>query len=151
MLNKVKNINIFEISDIDDQNGQQTRLGIFLGSIQSSKLLNFDLKADFIHLKALLISYLDTLGINQNRLEFKENNYILISFTHINQHWYILIKNFGVFGFIHPKIQQKYDLSESVYGEFIISLLFETKKAKVTYKGINKYPQALTEIYQSWF
>lgn len=145
---KVEDINIFEISNFNNKQQNYTRLGIYLeGSLAKSNILKFDIKSDFYALKALMIGYLDKLGINNKRLSFRYNDLEKEKFyPYKSALIYIDKKLFGVFGFLHPDILKKYDLDESVYGEFKLDVLFEIEKEKVYFKSLDRFPSSKRDL-----
>lgn len=145
---KVEDINIFEVSDFNNKKQNYTRLGIYMGgSLTKSNILKFDIKPDFYTLKALIISYLSKLGINKNRLSFQLNDLEKEKFYPYKSSLIFIDKKlFGVFGFLHPNILKKYDLDESVYGEFKLDLIFEIEKEKVYFKALDRFPSSKRDL-----
>lgn len=145
---KVKNINIFEISSFSNKSEKYTRLAIYLSdNYLASKINKVNIKHDFYTLKSILLSYLKELGINSNRLEFKQNNKDTTHFyPYKSGIIYLDKKEIGILGSIHPTICEKYDIEESVYLEINLDLIFECKKEKVVFKPLDRFPSSKRDI-----
>lgn len=145
---KVEKINIFEISNFTNKNSNYYRLGIYLDKIyQNSKLKKYEINGDFYTLKGIIISYLNRIGITSSRIKIEKNDID-------HKHFYpyksakILLDNkmIGLFGHLHPNVVKKYDLNDSVYGEIQLDLIIESKKEKVKFKSLDRYPSSSRDI-----
>ncbi len=143
-----ENIKLYEISKVYGKDIEQERLGIVLeGSLLSEKLKKLELKADFYTLKGIIVSLLNKLGFEGNRVQIKENT-IDTKHFHPYQSAIIVIDNktIGIFGKLHPTFLKTKKLSDVYYGELIISELENSKLSKVKSPIINKYPAISRDI-----
>ncbi len=144
---KATNINLFEISNVYKQEKMQTRLGIVLnGELQSSRLHKISIKNDFYVIKGLIQAYLEKLGIASSRITFDKNEDSNFFHPYRSAKVYIQNKLFGTFGEIHPAYAKKLDLSDVIYGEFIMDVLFEIKTSKLKFTTLDKYPSVSRDI-----
>ncbi len=143
-----ENVKLYEISKVYGKDIEQERLGIVLeGSLLSEKLKKLELKADFYTLKGIIVSLLNKLGFEGNRVQIKENT-IDTKHFHPYQSAIIVIDNktIGIFGKLHPTFLKTKKLSDVYYGELIISELENSKLSKVKSPIINKYPAISRDI-----
>ena len=144
---KATNINLFEISNVYKQEKMQTRLGIVLnGELQSSRSHKISIKNDFYVIKGLIQAYLEKLGIASSRITFDKNEDSNFFHPYRSAKVYIQNKLFGTFGEIHPAYAKKLDLSDVIYGEFIMDVLFEIKTSKLKFTTLDKYPSVSRDI-----
>lgn len=145
---KVKNINIFEFSKFSNQNGNYSKLGLYLsGNLNESRLLNYHLESNFYTFKGMIIEYLGRLGIKEKRLHFEINDLDTEHFyPHKSAKCLIDGKVFGLFGYIHPNVLNKYNLEESLYGEFLMDTVFEVAKEKVAFKALDRFPSSIRDL-----
>ncbi len=145
---KANSINLFEISNVYEENQMQKRLSIALStSLQSSRLHKIDIKADFFVLKGIVEEYLDKCGIVSGRYSILKNDIDINNF-HPYRSAKVMIQDelFGVFGEIHPLLAKKLGLDRVIYGEFRIDVLENTKISKMKFIPLDKYPSVSRDI-----
>ncbi len=102
-------------------------------------------KCDFLDLKGVVENVLDRLGITKARF-VRES-------THPTFHpgktagIQLRGKNAGIFGEIHPDVQEAYEIDEACYiAELDLDLLYEAADTNRVYKPIPKFPAATRDI-----
>lgn len=145
---KATNINLFEISNVYEEDCMQTRLGIVLtDNLQYSKLHNVKISSDYYSLKGIIETYLKKIGIDDNRYTIEKNDVDLINFhPYRSAKIKIQDKMIGVFGEIHPLISKKWNLDRVLYAEIRLDLLNEIKTSKTKFVPIDKYPSVSRDI-----
>ena len=141
----VKDVNIFEVSDIytkkDNDLLEDKKLAILLsGNFYQNYVYNKTLKSDFYVLKGLLVDLLNYLGF-KGRVLFDTDN--IISSLHPFSSANILVdrKPVGVIGKLHPK----YKLDAYVL-EISLTKLFNNKIKPIKNKEISKYPEIKKDV-----
>lgn len=133
----------FEISKVYQQNSSQWRLGIVgshhLGSLQYQDV---HIQTNYGLIKGLIEKLLSGLGINLNRLSFIANTKDTQTY-HPHRSAEILLdhKPLGILGEVHP---QKID--KAVLAEINLSQIIASKRAKVNYKPLSRYPRVSRDI-----
>ena len=100
---------------------------------------------DFYNLKGVVENVLDGLGITKARVVRESENPTF----HPGKTAAIQLrgKKAGVFGEIHPDVQEAYDIDTPCYvAELDLDLLYEAAEAKNKYKPIPKFPAATRDI-----
>lgn len=146
--------NCYEI-DIDKKRQDDTlaqfsedyRLGIWLtGSRVENNWAHPDEKVSVYELKAYVINILERLGVNMQRIilgNLSNDIYsagLTITTTSGRQ--------LGTMGIVNPKICKAFDIEQEVYyAEISWTLLMkETKKSKVTFSEISKFPEVKRDL-----
>lgn len=140
---------LFEIADVYNDNGdRQERLSIALsGKQEVSAWQDLFNVATFFSLKGKMQALITKLGISLERVEIRKNDMDTNLFhPHQSGLLYIDKQLFGIMGLAHPKVQEEYDLTPSLIGEFNLDLIYGVKKSKVKYKPIPKYPGISRDI-----
>lgn len=143
-----ENVKLFEISKVYAKDIEQERLGIVLqGSLINEKIKHLDLKSDFYTLKGLVLSVLNRLGFEGNRVQIKEND-IDTKHFHPYQSAIVVIDNkmIGIFGKMHPTFMKSKKLPDVFYAEIILNDLANAKHSKIKAPVINKYPSISRDI-----
>ena len=100
---------------------------------------------DFLHLKGVVENVLDALGITKARFVRESENPTF----HPGKTAGIQLrgKSAGVFGEIHPDVQEAYGLDTACYvAELDLDLLYEAADTKKKYTPIPKFPAATRDI-----
>lgn len=144
---KAGNINLFEISNVYEKNLVQNRLSIAIsGELQSSKLHKVSIKSDFYTLKGMIETYLEKLGIVGSRISIRPNDDSVYFHPYRSAKIYIQNELFGIFGQVHPSYSKKMDVSNVVYGEFIMDVLNNIKIPRIKFTPLDKYPSVSRDI-----
>ncbi len=138
----VKDINVFEFSDVATKAGSGTHIAFVLsGSLQQSRWAGFNLPSDFYTAKGLIQAYFDLIGINEQRIFFKNNRYDTVHFhPYRSAEVWIGKDRVGVFGQIHPKYAAVTDTKGVVMAEMDFNTILNIKKSKIKYAPMSKYP-----------
>ena len=144
--NEARNYNeysLFEIGDVYSNDGrQESRLALALSSkTTSSKWQKITADNDFYTIKGIVLSILDKLGYEANRVSFRRaENYGEV--LHPNKSAEIILDRqpIGIMGVSHPLLNKKYDISECNLLELNLSAVLDKKKGKVRFTAINRYP-----------
>ena len=102
-------------------------------------------KCDFLDLKGVVENVLDGLGIKKARLSRESENPTF----HPGKTAAIQIRGqkAGVFGEIHPDVQEEYGLDVPCYvAELDLDILYLAAESKKTYTPLPKYPAATRDI-----
>lgn len=137
----IKDINVFETSDVAGKEGSRTHLAFVLsGNVQQTRWAKYELPADFYTAKGLVESLLDRIGIQAIRVLYKENTQDTVHF-HPYRSAVVMVGNqqVGILGEIHPAYAQKTDCKKVVMAELDLDALLAIKKSKVKYTPISKY------------
>ncbi len=143
---KIKNIKIFEISDVYAKDLYESRLAVYLDQdYLNSKFLKIDINSDFYILKGFLNTYFTQLGING--IEYREND-LYDEYFYLNKSAKIYHhdKLIGLIGYLHPNILNEYDLTESLYLEIRLNDLIKSVKDKVEYQAISIFPSVKRDL-----
>lgn len=145
---KFNDLSLFEISNVYADGLVESRLAIALsGNIQKSRLHKINIKNDFYMLKGIIESYLEKCGISLARVKIEVNDIDVVKF-HPYRSAKVYIQNdlFGIFGDLNPTYANKMDVSDVVYGEFRLDVLFNLKTSKIKYTPLDKYPSVSRDI-----
>ncbi len=143
-----KNVNLFEISELSSESGVKEHLAIVLtGALEETKWLKDRIPADFYTMKGLLEEILERLGLNASRLFFKPNKKDTIHFhPGRSAEVYIGKDLIGLIGEIHPTYGAQIGLKQGVMGEIDLDKVLATKKSKVKFVPISKYPAVVRDL-----
>lgn len=144
---KMKDFQIFEISNLNTMQENQERLAFILsGNHEVSIWQKQNLPYDFYSAKGIVERVLFELGFASSRIKFESNE--TSDFFHPLRSAVVTIdkKIVGVIGEIHPKVAKRYDVSTVIMGEIILEKLIELKTAKIKYSPINKLPSVVRDI-----
>ncbi len=144
---KMKDFQIFEISNLNTMQENQERLAFILsGNHEVSIWQKQNLPYDFYSAKGIVERVLFELGFASSRIKFESNE--TSDFFHPLRSAVVTIdkKIVGVIGEIHPKVAKRYDVSTVIMGELILEKLLELKTAKIKYSPINKLPSVVRDI-----
>ncbi len=144
---KMKDFQIFEISNLNTTQVNQERLAFVLsGNHEVSIWQKQNTSYDFYSAKGIAERILFELGFASSRIKFESNTDS--SFFHPLRSAIITVdkKIVGIIGEIHPTIAKKYDVSNVVMGEIILETLYTLKTAKIKYSSINKLPAVVRDI-----
>ena len=138
----IKDVNVFELSDVSDVTGYKTHLAFVLsGSLQQNRWTGFNLPSDFYTAKGLIEALLDQMGIAEARIYFKENKEDITHFhPYRSASIYIGKDLVGLVGQIHPAYAKITDTKNVIMAEMDFDALEEIKKGKIKYSPVSKYP-----------
>lgn len=145
----IKDISLFEISNVYSQDSVEERLAIVAsGSLQKSRWQKMEIKVDFYTIKGLLQTMLSNLGFVEARVAFKENDKDVKHFhPYQSACVYIGKELFGIMGKIHPNMAKQYGVSSDTFMcEVNLEVLLNAKAGKVKYQPISKYPQVSRDL-----
>lgn len=148
MARSVKDVNVFELSDIATKEGSGTHFAFVLsGSLQQSRWAGFNLPSDFYTAKGLIQAFFELIGINEQRIFIKENHFDTTHFhPYRSAEVFIGKDRVGIFGQIHPKYAQTTDTKGVVMGEFDFNKIMDVKKSKIKYAAMSKYPSVQRDL-----
>lgn len=144
---KIRDFQIFEISNLNTMKETQERLAFVLsGNHEVSIWQKQNSVYDFYSAKGIIERILLELGFTSNRIKFESNEGS--DFFHPLRSALVTIdkKAVGVIGEIHPKTAKKYDVSTVVMGEILLETLLTLKTSKIKYNVINKLPAVVRDI-----
>ncbi len=143
-----KNVNLFEISELSSESGVNEHLALVLtGTLEETKWLKDSVPADFYTIKGLLEEMLERLGLNASRLFFKPNKKDVIHFhPGRSAEVYIGKDLIGMIGEIHPTYGSRIGIKQGVMGEIDLDKVLTTKKSKVKFVPISKYPAVVRDL-----
>ncbi len=137
----IKDINVFEISDVAGKDGDRTHFAFVLnGSLQHTRWLKYDVPSDFYTAKGLIEELLDRIGVVEARIFMKENTSDVIHFhPYRSAEVYIGKDLIGIFGEIHPKYAKETNVKKPIIAEFDFDALVSVKKSKIKFIPVSKY------------
>lgn len=144
----VKDINVYEMSDIATKDGSGTHFAFVLsGALQQSRWAGFTLPSDFYTAKGLIQAYFNLIGINEQRIFVKPNQFDTTHFhPYRSAEVYIGKDLVGIFGQIHPQYAKTTDTKSVIMGEFDFRKILEVKKSKIKYTAMSKYPSVSRDV-----
>lgn len=144
----IKNIALFEISNVYEENKYEERLAIAIANnLHQSKWQKINIPADFYTLKGLVLNLLNSLGFTSNRIYFKENKTDVTRFNpYRSAEVYLGKELIGIMGDVHPKCAKQYDVNDVVMLELRLEALLNNKASKVKYVAVNKYPSVTRDL-----
>ncbi|WP_294732054.1 phenylalanine--tRNA ligase subunit beta [uncultured Faecalibaculum sp.] len=140
---KVKDIALFEISDIETATSRTRQLAFVIeGNLQNSEWTHVALPADFYTAKGILEAWLKRQGIDEARIRFKAD--AISDLFHPYRSARILVGRdiIGVAGEIHPSRGKE----RTVMAEVDMTRVLKLKKSKVRFKPVSKYPAVDRDI-----
>lgn len=148
MARSIKDVPLFEISNVYSQECMQERLAVVLsGALQKTRWQKYEAKADFYTLKGLVQTLLETLGYQEGRVSFRVNDRDTKHFhPYQSAAVYIGKDLFGIFGRIHPAMAKRYDVKDVVMGEFDLEVILTNPAGKVKYTPISKFPSVARDL-----
>lgn len=144
-----ENVDLFEISKIYSDKGEEERLGIIMeGSFISDKVKHLEVKTDFYVLKGLLTQLLDQLGFEMNGRVSVHENELDVRHFHPYQSAVLMMDNkvLGIFGKLHPNYLKSMKLNDVYYAEMMLDVLSDAKPAKIKAPVVSKYPSISRDI-----
>ncbi|MFI3284007.1 MAG: phenylalanine--tRNA ligase subunit beta [Erysipelotrichaceae bacterium] len=145
---KLKDVNLFELSNVYEKGLVQERLAILLsGSLQESRLHQLNIESDFYVLKGIILTWLEKLGYQGGRIQIKPNDQDTVNF-HPYRSASLLVGNqvVGIFGEVHPGLVKTYGCDQTLYAEIILDSLINGNPTKVKFQAIDRYPSVKRDI-----
>lgn len=143
-----KDVSLFEVSELTSAQGVEEHLAIVLsGSLQSTRWLKESTPTDFYTIKGLIEELLIRMGIAENRIYFKENKKDTVRFhPGRSAEVYIGKDLIGIAGEIHPVYAKENGIRQAVLAELNLDKIRATKKSKVKYMPVSKYPAVSRDL-----
>lgn len=143
-----KNVNLFEISELTSTKGVEEHLAIVLtGNLSETRWLKNSTPADYYTLKGLIEEILEREGIASSRIYFKENKKDTQHFhPGRSAELYIGKDLIGLMGEIHPSYAAPNGLKHAVMAEINLDKILNTKKSKVRFVPISKFPAVSRDL-----
>lgn len=143
-----KDINLFEISDVTSESGNEKHLAIVLkGNLESLRWKKYEKPADFYTLKGLVEAYLERLGINPARISFKVNKTDPDHFhPYRSAEIYLGKELVGLLGDIHPAYGEKTGAGSVEMAELNLSRILAAKKSKIKFAPVSRYPAVSRDL-----
>lgn len=137
----MKDVNVFEISDVASQEKNGTHIAFALsGNLQQTRWAKYVVPSDYYTAKGLIESLLDRMGIAQARINYQENTIDTTHFHPYRSAQIMVGKDcVGIFGEIHPAYGAQTDCKKVVMAELDFDMLLDMKKSKVKFSPISKY------------
>ncbi|MGI6510955.1 MAG: phenylalanine--tRNA ligase subunit beta [Catenisphaera adipataccumulans] len=144
----IKDVNVFELSDVSATCGACTHLAFVLsGSLQSTRWLDYDVPADFYTAKGIVEEWLDRIGINARMVSYVVNKKDTEHFhPYRSAEIHVGKKCVGLLGQIHPKYAKTTDTKDVIMAEIDFDALFDVKKSKIKFKPVSKYQSVSRDI-----
>ena len=143
---QVKNVNIFEISNIYTENGSYERLAVALSNkLDKTDWLNKK-NSDYFTAKGLFESLLKQLGIASSRVSYKPLSDS--KFYHPYRSALVSIdkKVVAVIGEVHPLMYKEYKVDKTVVMEIDLIGLLNIKTSDTKYKKLPSYPSMSRDV-----
>jgi len=142
-----KNVALFEISKIYLENGENEHLAIALTGALETTLWQKKPEVDFYAMKGLVISLLEMFGIEESRYTIaavEETN----KYLHPGRSFYLQIGKqiFGIVGQVHPLMEKKYDIKQTMVAEIDLKYLLSLKTSKLKFVNPPQYPSITRDI-----
>ena len=142
-----KNVALFELSKLYLQNGENEHLAIALTGSLETALWQKKPEVDFYTIKGIVISLLEMFGIEESRYTIapvEETN----KFMHPGRSFYLQIGKqvFGIVGQVHPLMEKKYDVNQTMVAELDIKYLLSIKTSKLKFVNPPQYPSITRDI-----
>jgi phenylalanyl-tRNA synthetase beta chain len=142
-----KNVALFEISKIYLENGENEHLAIALTGALETTLWQKKPEVDFYAIKGLVISLLEMFGIEESRYTIaavEETN----KYLHPGRSFYLQIGKqiFGIVGQVHPLMEKKYDIKQTMVAEIDLKYLLSLKTSKLKFVNPPQYPSITRDI-----
>lgn len=144
----IKNTALYEISEVSAKKWIKNHLAIVLnGIVEESRWLHESVPADFYTLKGLLEMYFEKIGINKNRISFKQNTKDIKHFhPYRSAEVYIGKDLVGLLGEIHPLYAKENDVKRIYMAELDLDVVMKVKKSKIKFVPISKYPSIMRDL-----
>ncbi|MDD3383298.1 MAG: phenylalanine--tRNA ligase subunit beta [Bacilli bacterium] len=144
---KINDIKLFEISKMYYSNLEHEHLAIAIsGNINNTKWQKGKV-VDFYTVKGLVTGILELLGIDANRYSFIriENDNM---YYHPGRSAYLVCgkKIFGVVGEVHPLMNNKYDIKDTIVCELDLDYIFSLKNSITKFEAPSMYPSISRDI-----
>lgn len=143
---QVKNVNIFEISNVYTENGSYERLAVALSNkLDKTDWLNKK-NSDYFTAKGLFESLLRQLGIAASRVGYKPLSDS--KFYHPYRSALVSIdkKVVAVIGEVHPLMYKEYKVDKTVLMEVDLAGLLNVKTSDTKYKKLPTYPSMSRDV-----
>jgi phenylalanyl-tRNA synthetase beta chain len=142
-----KNVALFELSKLYLENGENEHLAIALTGSLETALWQKKPEVDFYTIKGIVISLLEMFGIEESRYTIapvEETN----KFMHPGRSFYLQIGKqvFGIVGQVHPLMEKKYDVNQTMVAELDIKYLLSIKTSKLKFVNPPQYPSITRDI-----
>ncbi len=144
----IKDVNVFELSDVAGKKGDRTHLAFILsGHLQETRWMKYEQPCDFYTAKGLIEELLDRIGIVSARIQMKPNTTDVKHFhPYRSAEVYLGKQMIGIFGDIHPKYADETSTKNVIMAEFDFDALVEVKKSKVKYVPVSKYQSVTRDL-----
>lgn len=146
---KQNNVALFETSKLYTEEKEYEHLAVAIsGSVHNLPWLKSNLTpANFYHMKGLITSLFQRLGIEQTRYQLvrvEESN----PFYHFGHSAYIKTGNkiWGIIGEIHPAMVKKYDVPTTIVAEIDLNYLYSIKSSLTKFQAPSSYPSVERDI-----
>lgn len=141
---KLKDIALFEISDLESRNGRSRHLAFVMeGKLQDSEWTHTSLVADFYTAKGILEAWLERQGIDEARIRFEAPKEVPGLFHPYRTALVKVGKDIvGILGEIHPSRGRE----RTVLAEMDMTKILNLKKSKVKFHPVSKYPAVERDI-----
>lgn len=142
-----KDVSLFEISKLYVESGENENLALALtGKLESVAWLKGN-DVDFYTIKGIIISILEMFGIDEARYTItpvESNN----KYLHPGRSFYLQIGKFifGYAGQVHPLIEKKYDINQTVVAELDLKYLLSLKTSKLKFTNPSQFPGVTRDI-----
>lgn len=143
---QIKNVNLFEISNLYTENNDYERLAIALSNkLEKTEWLNKK-NSDYFTAKGIFESLLKQLGIAASRVSYKpltDNKYY-----HPYRSALVCIdkKVVAVIGEVHPLMYKEYKIDKTVVMEIDLKGLLNIKTSETKYKKLPTYPSMSRDV-----
>ncbi len=144
-----KNLALFETGHMISKSSQSTHLAIVLVGKENRQGEMENIAYDFYHMKGLIESIMDLLGVESSRYRFERNKQHLDE-LHPGKSAEIIFQNqvIGRFGELHPNKIAEYDLGKSsaVVLEMNLDLLLSAKVSITKMSPISRFPSVSRDL-----
>lgn len=132
----------------DHQNNEELRLGL-VSAIESlnSTWEKRDHAHNFYTIKGLVISVLNKLGINEQRVSFENINEDLhLLHPYLSANVLVDRKQVGIIGQLHPTYAKNSGVKTALVAEINMTAISSAKKARISFTPLPKYPGTSRDI-----
>ena len=141
LAHKNSDISLFEVSKIYTSEKENEHLGMIINGNLNSYSWRTNTPVDFYLIKGIVTSIFNKLNIDTNRyqlVEVESDN----KFLHPGRSAYIKLgkKIIGYVGQIHPLMENKYDVPQTLVCEINLDDLFDVRTSKIKFKAPSIYP-----------
>ena len=144
-----KNLALFETAHMMSKSSSSTHLAIVLVGKEETRGSMEVINYDFFHMKGLVESMMDMLGVESSRYRFERNKTHLDE-LHPGKSADIIFQNqvIGKFGELHPNKISEYDLGKSsaVVLEMNLDLLLNAKVSTIKMSPISRFPTVSRDL-----